>query len=75
MFGTLRQADSAHETFCSEPTLPPFQGKRQGKLAQIACVACRASKVEIDPIFVCESSYSLRYHCSLTGLEESGLKC
>ncbi|KKY15989.1 putative geranylgeranyl pyrophosphate synthase [Diplodia seriata] len=44
MFSTLKNSTDAEGTYVLEPTRPPFDSKRQGKLARVACTHCRAKK-------------------------------
>ncbi|KAL1637027.1 hypothetical protein SLS58_009466 [Diplodia intermedia] len=46
MFSTLKNSTDAEGTYVLEPTRPPFDSKRQGKLARVACTHCRAKKLK-----------------------------
>ena len=45
MFFTLKTNGEADEPYSFETTAPPFSKKREGKLAKVACIHCRLSKV------------------------------
>ncbi|OJD36535.1 c6 finger domain-containing protein [Diplodia corticola] len=46
MFSTLKNSTDPEGAYVLEPTRPPFDSKRQGKLARVACTHCRAKKLK-----------------------------
>jgi len=46
MFFTLKTNGQADEPYSFETTAPPFSKKREGKLAKVACIHCRMSKLK-----------------------------
>lgn len=46
MFNTLRQPSTGDPFYILEPAATPFNKKRHGRLARIACFNCRATKLK-----------------------------